>query len=201
MHSIRSTLLASSLPTVTLKLASHDFNASGLDNDDDDDGQTVEHVPSAISMRSKNLLRSMVPLLATAVSVVAASSRAIAAQGYRLEPSAEFKEEEQRTAAYNALQIKIRKDWDVIIEQLIAAEDPVTTTAVLNEMTVFLSKLDGIPTGIKKMNIVKICRKKKFNGRKIKPTWTTPVEIAYEKFISDFNKKVTPESPNKEKIY
>jgi len=198
MHSIRSSLLASPLPSV--KLASHDLNASGLDRDND--GHTVEFIPSAISMRPKNLLRSMVPLLATVASVAtAASSRAVAAQGYRLEPSAEFKEEEQRTSAYNALQLKIRKDWDVIIERLIAAEDPVTTTAVLKEMTVFLSKLDGIPTGIKKMDIVKICRKKKFNGRKIKPTWTTPVEIAYEKFISDFNKKVSPESPNKEKIY
>lgn len=198
MYNIRSTVVASSRPTV--KLASHDFKASGLNRDNN--GHTVEYIPSSISFRPKTLLRSMVPLLATVVSVAtAASSRAVAAQGYRLEPSAEFKEEEQRTAAYNALQIKIRKDWDVIIEQLIAAEDPVTTTAVLKEMTVFLSKLDGIPTGIKKMDIVKICRKKKFNGRKIKPTWTTPVEIAYEKFISDFNKKVAPESPNKEKIY
>lgn len=116
------------------------------------------------------------------------------------DPTEEFKEEEKRVAAFNSEQAKIRAKWDFIIERLEASENPSETESVIKEMSSFLKDIKGIPTGVKKLAIVKLCRKKKFLGKKINPKWTKEVEIAYEAFIQEFNRQVSPDNKSETRL-
>jgi len=135
----------------------------------------------------------------TVVSIVGATlSSRVLADSYLTEPTAEFKDELKKVQAFNAAQQKIRADWDKLVGRLVESEVPSTTAGILNEMAAFLAKTDGLPAGVKKLDLVKTCRKKKFNGRKILPNWTTEVEIAYEKMIQQYNRNTTPGTLSKE---
>lgn len=81
-----------------------------------------------------------------------------------------------------------------------AGENPIEIEAMLVALIKFLEPLDGIPIGLKKKELVMICRSKKFlneKKRKIKPSWTKECEIAYQELIQLFNKKVLPLSESK----
>lgn len=148
--------------------------------------------PSSPAHLGKSSIIKATPLVIAAATSLLGVSKALARDSYLVEPTAEFKEEQQKTADLIKAQTKVRKEWDTIVKKLEESEEPKDIEANLNALISFLSPIDGIPTGVKKTDIVKICRKKKFNGRKIKPNWTTDVEIAYQKFILDFNRKMTP---------
>lgn len=111
---------------------------------------------------------------------------------YLTEPTEEFKDEEARVAAFNATQKKIRAQWDVLVQELAESDDPAKTAKLFRDMKAFLVNLQDIPTGVKKRELVKLCRGKKFNGRKIKSNWTTEVEIEYEKLIQEINRRLVP---------
>ncbi len=119
---------------------------------------------------------------------------------YLTDPTEEFKEEEKRVAAFNSEQAKIREKWDLIIERLEASDTPSETESIIKEMSAFLKNIKSIPTGVKKLAIVKICRKKKFVGKKINPKWTKDVEIAYEAFIQEFNRQVAPDNRSETRL-
>lgn len=53
---------------------------------------------------------------------------------------------------------------------------------------------------MKKLDLVKTCRVKKFEGKKIKKTWTKEVEIEYEAMIQQFNKQFYPKNPGDKTI-
>ena len=116
------------------------------------------------------------------------------------DPTEEFREEEKRVAAFNSEQAKIRAKWDFIVERLEASESPSETESIIKEMSAFLKDIKGIPTGVKKLSIVKVCRKKKFVGKKINPKWTKEVEIAYEAFIQEFNRQVAPDNRSETRL-
>ena len=64
---------------------------------------------------------------------------------------------------------------------------------------------NGIPTGVKKLEVVKLCRSLKYDDplskkKRTVPSWTTPVEIAYEDFIKEFNKQTTPKPASDSKF-
>ncbi|CAK9253184.1 unnamed protein product [Sphagnum jensenii] len=122
----------------------------------------------------------------------------IAAQSYLTEPTTDFLEEQQRTAELKKQQINIRKIWDSIIEEIKASDSPATTEAALKKLNKLLATIETIPTGVKKLDLVKTCRAQKFEGQgrkvRIKKTWTKDVEIAYEALIQQFNRQANPKN-------
>ena len=54
----------------------------------------------------------------------------------------------------------------------------------------------GVPPGVKKMDMVKAVRVKKYvmEGRKmvLLPTWNTDAEIAYQALVQEFTKQMLP---------
>jgi hypothetical protein len=121
-----------------------------------------------------------------------------AAQSYLTEPTPEFLEEEKRTLNLRKEQLEIRKVWDSIIEEIKSSETPATTEASITKLNKLLQKIDTIPTGVKKLELVKVCRAKKFDGKKVKKTWTKEVEIAYQALIQQFNRQANPKNPVRE---
>mmetsp|Transcript_501 Transcript_501/g.844 ORF Transcript_501/g.844 Transcript_501/m.844 type:complete len:214 (+) Transcript_501:21-662(+) len=141
-----------------------------------------------------------------AIGIVLASSvtktrvNAATEQAYLREPTVDFKEEEKKVAAFQSLQKQIRIKWDAIIDRLQASEEPAETESIIREMIAYLQGIQSIPQGVKKLEIVKLCRKKKFLGKKINPKWTKEVEIAYEAFIQEFNRQVLPNNKSESRI-
>ena len=152
----------------------------------------------SVADEGKKALIKLAPMIFSIGSILLASGKVSAEQGYLTEPTADFKAEEARTASLKKEEIKIRKDWDAIIDRFVASNEPKETAAALHDLNEFLKPLNGIPSGVKKRALVKICRKKKFRDtaklRGILPTWTTECEIEYENLIRTFNIKTAPES-------
>jgi hypothetical protein len=94
--------------------------------------------------------------------------------------------EEKKVAAFLAQQKRIRQEWDAIIARLSDATGTSALESTIKELTAHLKKYNtGIPIGVKKTDLVKLCRSKKFvpnTGKKVRyqPEWTTEVEIAYQ---------------------
>jgi hypothetical protein len=159
-------------------------------------------VQSRLSMVQKNIKTAAVAALigATVCSsniLVAPVPAWAAAKSYLTESTADFKDEEKKVAEFNKAQQKIRSEWDAVIARLEGSNDPKTTETALVDLKAILTKYDeGIPTGVKKKNLVKSARAKKYimQGRKevILPTWSTDAEIAYQALIQEFNKQVLP---------
>jgi hypothetical protein len=159
--------------------------------------------PVSISDDAKRGYMSLLPkisLLASVAGGLAVAQRANAEAYTQLaEPTKEFKDEQDLVKAFNAEQAKIRKDWDAVMVRLEKEEDSEALAGIIKEMTNFLIAMKGIPTGVKKVEIVKACRIKKYvkGGKKldkIKPSWTTPCEINYQAFIQEFNRRVLPDN-------
>ena len=116
---------------------------------------------------------------------------------YLTDPTEDFKEDEARTKAFSAEQLKIKNKWDIIVKELENTSDQNTAEleAKLKNLIKFLQPLDGVPSGFKKRELVKICRIKKFENekrRKIRPSWTKECEIAYQELIQLINAKLLP---------
>ena len=133
----------------------------------------------------------MSPIVVSAVGVSKGSSEKVVQ--YLKDPTDEFKSEEALNAAFRTEQLKKRKSWDEIIEKLEKSQDSDSILTSLKQMKGWLT-VNGVPVGVKKMEVVKLCRSIKFNGKKIKPIWTTDVEIAYVSFIQEFNRQLSPDN-------
>lgn len=73
------------------------------------------------------------------------------------------------------------------------ADDPRTIEKSLQDLSALMAKIDGIPSGVTKKDLVKTCRTKKFDGKKIRLSiWDKDTEIAYEALIQDFNRRSLP---------
>ena len=92
--------------------------------------------------------------------------------------------------------LQIRKDWDAILDKFLATDEPEALAKGLDDLTATMKKIEGIPVGVRKVELVKTIRKKKgyLEGRKqIRyPYWTKDVEIAYQAMILEFNKRLVP---------
>ena len=146
--------------------------------------------------------------LPTMINTIALPQIAYADKAYKSldQPTAEFLEEVKNAAAKKEADLKVRKEWDIIIEKLIKSGTAEGKENALKDLTSLLRKYNnGIPTGVKKIEVVKLCRSLKYDDplskrKKTLPTWTTPVEIAYEAFIQEFNKQITPKSASDNKF-
>ena len=95
------------------------------------------------------------------------------------QPTAEFIEETKKTAAKKEADLKVRKEWDAIIDNLKSSDTAAGKESSLRSLIALLKKYDnGIPTGVKKLDVVKLCRSLKYDNPSSKkkrtvPSWTT----------------------------
>ena len=134
--------------------------------------------PVSIQDSAKRFSRATLPFIATLLTTSLVARAAV-------ETTAEFKDEEKKVAEFKAEQQKIRKSWDEIIARLEGSDNPVTTEACIRDLTAVLVKYNaGIPSGVKKLELVKTIRAKKYimvgKKQKILPTWSKDSEIAYQ---------------------
>jgi hypothetical protein len=116
---------------------------------------------------------------------------------YLTEPTTAFQQAAVKEAAFRAEQSRIRKAWDELFSRLSNTDSADESTKTLRDMNVFLKGIDGLPSGVKKRDVVRVCRPKKFDGFKILPTWTLEVEEAYERVLREFDIKTTPQNVRK----
>eukprot|EP00596_Hydrurales_sp_CCMP1899_P003016 CAMPEP_0119039798 /NCGR_PEP_ID=MMETSP1177-20130426/9456_1 /TAXON_ID=2985 /ORGANISM="Ochromonas sp, Strain CCMP1899" /LENGTH=95 /DNA_ID=CAMNT_0007004111 /DNA_START=402 /DNA_END=689 /DNA_ORIENTATION=- len=81
--------------------------------------------------------------------------------------------------------------------KLLAATEPETTEQCLKDLNGILVRYNnGIPSGVKKIEMVRSIRSMKYVqvGKKQKPlpTWSKGSEIAYQILIQEFNRQVAP---------
>ena len=134
--------------------------------------------PVSIQNNAKVFAAAALPFFATLLTSGLMARAAV-------ETTAEFKDEEKKVAEFKAQQQKIRKSWDDIIVKLEASDNPVTTESCIRDLTAVLVKYNaGIPSGVKKLELVKMIRSKKYvmvgKKQKILPTWSKDSEIAYQ---------------------
>jgi hypothetical protein len=115
-------------------------------------------------------------------------------EAYLAEPTAAFRQAAAQEAAFRAERIKTRQAWDDLFSKLSKAENTVDMTKFLTEMDEFLKGINGLPAGVKKLDVVRMCRPKKYDGYKIIPTWTVEVEEAYEALLREFDIKTAPQN-------
>ena len=114
------------------------------------------------------------------------------------EPTESFKQDEAKTQALRLKEKKIKTDFDALLQKFIDTpeEKSEDVEKALRNLVNFMKPLDGIPTGLKKKDIVRPCRNKKYANekrRKIKATWTKECEIAYVDLIQIYNRKTNPD--------
>ena len=142
--------------------------------------------PISVQYNVKKASSVLLPFLATLLTTgLVASAAGTGAAGFLTEPTAEFKDEEKKVADFKAQQNKIRKSWDEIIAKLEVSDSPLVTEACIKDLTAVLTKYNsGIPSGVKKLELVKTIRAKKYvmvgKKQKILPTWSKESEIAYQ---------------------
>ena len=142
--------------------------------------------PVSIQDISKRASTAVLPFLATLLATgLAAKAAGTGDGGFLTEPTAEFKDEEKKVADFKAQQQKIRKSWDEVIAKLEASDNPTVTESSIRDLTAILTKYNsGIPSGVKKLELVKTIRAKKYvmvgKKQKILPTWSKESEIAYQ---------------------
>jgi hypothetical protein len=93
---------------------------------------------------------------------------------YLTDPTEEFKANEAKAAAFNKQQRAIKAKFTSIIDRFTTQSKTAEAYIVdLNELTDFVYRNGGLPTGIKKEDLYKVIRTKKAAG-----LWPTDVEIA-----------------------
>jgi len=133
--------------------------------------------------------------LTTAAAVVCTAQEAGAAsysQTYLTEPTEEFKANEERAMAFKREQLKQKQAFNTVLTRLVTeskTEDQLV--ADLKELKFLTIKSGGLPTGLKKDDLVKQVRSKKAKG-----FWPTPVEYEYQALIREI---AFQQSPNTDK--
>ena len=125
---------------------------------------------STIPSRRTVLIQGLV-----SASVAFLPSSAMAERpAYLTEPTEEFKANEAKAAIFNQQQREVKAKFTVVIDRLSTVsktEDELVRD--LKELTDYVYRTGGLPTGIKKEDLYKTIRRKKAAG-----FWPTPVEVA-----------------------
>lgn len=159
-------------------------------------------VKSPRQVLGQQLAEGAVPILAALFAPVAAKA---AQKFYLTEPTQEFKDEVAKTNANKSERQKNRKRWDALLERLEKAATPGDLEAVLKDMKSYLEE-GMVPPDFNKLDLVKMCRLKKMlnpenkRSKKTKPEWTTPVEIAYQALILEYNKQLQPNNKSEDML-
>lgn len=118
-------------------------------------------VKSPRDITKENIKAVMSPLIVAATALLLPLTARAAKPVYLVEPTKEFKEELLKTDVYNSQRTKDREVWDEIVARLAKAETSNDLEARLIDLKGYLTKLSGVPPNYNKMDLVKLCRKKK----------------------------------------
>lgn len=158
-------------------------------------GKVDDQLLSAKDIAKKSTIPLFKASFAALSGFMLSSRSANAGLQYLTDPTADFKEQEAKSRAFNAAQNKARQQWDGIMGRFEGTEEPEELARALRDMKTFISETNDIPAGVSKRALVKSCRAKKLvspKSRKTKPYWTTQVEIEYQALIQEFNRKLVP---------
>lgn len=111
---------------------------------------------------------------------------------YLVEPTEEFKQNEKKASEFKRQNLQIKKSFIDAIEKI--STDPNEGDLLANDLDrirKLVRQYRGLPEGITKDEVIKICRR-----RKSKKFWPTDVEIAYQDLIMEINLQ---QSPNKDR--
>lgn len=92
------------------------------------------------------------------------------------EPTDEFKQNEAKSLEFKRKNILLVQQFKAVLDQIgtIPTDDPDRLARAIDSLRRLIATNKGLPTGITKDDVVKICRR-----RKAKKYWPTEVEIAY----------------------
>ena len=140
--------------------------------------------------------QSFATILSTAVAFGAAApalavSREPRAE-YLTEPTEAFKESEKQRDEFRRAQLALKKKFNIVLERFTVESKTEEAFVVdLKELKELVITTEGLPSGIKKDELVKIIRAKKSKGY-----WPTDVEYAYQSLIREI---AYQQSPNRDK--
>lgn len=110
---------------------------------------------------------------------------------YLTDPTDEFKQNEAKSADFKRKQLKVKKDFQGLLDQLQELpNDEAALAKCLDSMRYMVKQEGGLPLGITKEDLVKQVRRRK--GRKPR-FWPTEVEIAYQDLVNEI---ILAQSPN-----
>jgi hypothetical protein len=90
------------------------------------------------------------------------------------EPTAEFKESEQKSLEFKRKNLLLSKQFQALLDTVTTApNDETTLLDALDSLRRLVKSGKGLPTGVTKEEIIKTCRR-----RKSKKYWPTAVEVA-----------------------
>lgn len=143
---------------------------------------TPSHPHSPLDVRSKALSKTL-PTAAALLSSLLIPRLASATTEFLKEPTADFQAAKASAGKRAAEDAKVRADWDALLASFEKSETPAELEAAIRALRVFLLKIPAqIPSGVKKIDLVKKCRAKKTQGlpykkgsKKAQPNWTTKV--------------------------
>lgn len=93
---------------------------------------------------------------------------------YLTEPTAEFKESEEKALAFKRKNLLEKQRFAAVLDSVATAANSETTLAgALDDLRRMVRGNKGLPIGVTKEEVVKVCRR-----RKSKKYWPTQVEIA-----------------------
>ena len=161
--------------------------------------ETVKHSQVA---KVEASLQSIRPLASSILAYFATKSFVSAKlpNAYLTEPTEKFVQEQQKTKSIEAAGDKARQDFQQLLDKLTMTESSEELVSILSSMTNYLGKLGDMPRGLKKSEIVKACRLKKYDPastkrkKRLQEIWTPAVESEYVKLILRIDTLLKPES-------
>jgi len=110
---------------------------------------------------------------------------------YLTEPTEEFKASEAQRAEFRRQNIAIKAKFTVVLDKFETSKTEAAITSDLTDIKRLVAQTGGLPTGLKRDDIVKLVRRKKASM-----TWPTTCEIAYQTLTREIDYQ---QSPNKDK--
>jgi hypothetical protein len=128
---------------------------------------------TSLSASRRNFLEGAAAAAAAAMLLGPAAASADARPMYLTEPTDEFKENEEKAAAFKRANLANKKELAAAVDKLLSeADDADALVKDLKDIQNLIAKFGGLPVGFKKEELFKTIRSKKAKG-----FWPTPVEV------------------------
>lgn len=107
---------------------------------------------------------------------------------YLTEPTDEFKQNESLSADFKRQALQKKAEFIKLLETIeTAGNDEVVLSTTLDNMTRFVRANGGLPLGVSKEEVIKVCRR-----RKAKKYWPTKVEVSYQDLVLEIAYQQSP---------
>ena len=145
----------------------------------------------------RDALRTLSGAALATLAAATGSAAPASAKGYQetylTEPTDEFKANEEKAMAFRREQLAIKGKFVDNLARITNASGEEDLVKDMKDLIALVKKTEGLPSGIKKDDIVKQIRAKKAKG-----FWPTSVEYEYQNLIREI---AYQQSPNTEKEY